>query len=525
MERLLKAGIQAASRTKLLLTAAEAYPALEGAFLDARQDIHLSFRIFDLETKLRSMRGREVGATWFDLLVHVLRRGVPIRIDLADFDPCARPDLHRGTWRTMRLLAAARELAGPRARLDARALMHPAQSGFFMRLAFWPMVMGKLAKHAQWLNAQPENSRETLLRDMPGLVAYLSGDGGRGFKRRMLSLPKLFPATHHQKIALFDGKWLYIGGLDLNDRRYDTPDHARAGSQTWHDVQLMVTGPVTREARLHLDNFHEVAAREQDAAPPRRLLRTISRRRRFAPFAIGPSPQHREIATAHEMLIARAQKLIYLETQYFRSLSLAKHLAKAAKERPDLNLILIVPAAPEKLAFGKGLTSDVRFGEYLQARAIGIVQRAFGTRAFIGNPAQPRSMPSSTLQQTESDRLNGAPMVYLHAKVSIFDDDSAVVSSANLNGRSLAWDTEAGIYLRRSDGIEAMRSRIMRHWLPEGADPRCFELDNAAASWAKIAQQNADLPPDERGGFLMPYDRAAAQRVGRWLPFIPDEMV
>ncbi|MBN2739805.1 MAG: phospholipase, partial [Rhodobacteraceae bacterium] len=175
MDRLQQAGIQAASRTKLLLTAAEAYPALEGAFLDARHDISLSFRIFDLNTKLRSKRGREVGKTWFDLILYVLRRGVAVRIDITDFDPCARPELHRGTWRTMRMLAAARELAGAQARLGTRALMHPAQSGFFVRLAFWPMVMRKLGKHAQWINDQPVGQRENILRDMPGLAPHLTG--------------------------------------------------------------------------------------------------------------------------------------------------------------------------------------------------------------------------------------------------------------------------------------------------------------------------------------------------------------
>ncbi|MCE8441925.1 hypothetical protein, partial [Rhodovulum sulfidophilum] len=39
---------------ELLLTAAEAYPALERAFLGARHSISASFRIFDLATRLRS---------------------------------------------------------------------------------------------------------------------------------------------------------------------------------------------------------------------------------------------------------------------------------------------------------------------------------------------------------------------------------------------------------------------------------------------------------------------------------------
>ncbi|SFN32937.1 phospholipase D1/2 [Thioclava dalianensis] len=525
MDRLRRVGIQPASRTKLLLTAAEAYPVLEAAFLDAREEIHVSFRVFDLETKLFSARGRQVGKTWFDLIVHVVARGLRVQVDLCDFDPCARPDLHRGTWRSMRMLAAARELAGPRAQLTTRALLHPARSGIAVRLAFWPLVMSKLSKHAQWLNEQPEKSRATLLRDMPGLAPHLVPSGQGRYARRLSGLPHLFPATHHQKIALFDAKKLYIGGLDLDNRRYDTPDHERRGERTWHDVQLLMTGPVAREAKAHLETYHEACAGQADAPPPRRLLRTIARRRKRAPFAIGPKSYRFEIATAHGMLVARAQKLIYLETQFFRSTALAKQLAKAARDNSALQMILLLPAAPEELAFEHSTGPDVRYGEFLQARAVKIVREAFGDRLFVGCPGQPRSARRPAQQEDGRDRLSGAPLVYTHAKVSIFDDESAIVSSANLNGRSLAWDTEAGVYLRRSDGVEQIRYRIMRHWLPENAGPECFALETAVARWTEIARKNADVPPDDRRGFLMPYSRSKAQEIGRNLPFIPEEMV
>ena len=140
MERLKQAGVHAESRVRLLLTAAEAYPVLEDAFLDSRHSIHGSFRVFDLNTKLKSDRGRAIGATWFDLIIHLLKRGVAMQIDLTDFDPCAKPELHRMTWSSIRMFCAARELAGPNANLRLRALMHPAQSGILPRTIFWPML-------------------------------------------------------------------------------------------------------------------------------------------------------------------------------------------------------------------------------------------------------------------------------------------------------------------------------------------------------------------------------------------------
>ncbi|MGB4910319.1 MAG: phosphatidylserine synthase, partial [Tabrizicola sp.] len=95
-----------APQVEILVTAAEAYPALERAFLSARAEILAGFRVFDLKTRLRSPEALVIGQTWFDLVIHTLRRGVAIRIVLSDFDPVARPRLHRATWRTVRMFWA-----------------------------------------------------------------------------------------------------------------------------------------------------------------------------------------------------------------------------------------------------------------------------------------------------------------------------------------------------------------------------------------------------------------------------------
>lgn len=64
---------------EILVTAAEAYPALERAFLSARREIVAGFRVFDLKTRLRSAEARAIGPTWFELIIHTLRRGVQVR--------------------------------------------------------------------------------------------------------------------------------------------------------------------------------------------------------------------------------------------------------------------------------------------------------------------------------------------------------------------------------------------------------------------------------------------------------------
>lgn len=511
---------------EILVTAAEAYPALERAFLAAEHEIVAGFRVFDLKTALRSPEALAVGATWFDLIIHTLRRGVEVRIVLADFDPVARPRLHRATWRTVRMFWAAAEMAGPDARLEVVPSMHSAVAGIWPRLLFWPVVKSRLGRVAGWLRRQVESHRMTALREMPGVERMLVAKDEIP-RPRVFVVPPLYPATHHQKLAVFDGRRLYIGGLDLDERFYDTPDHRQPAHETWHDVQLVLDGPVAGDARAHLLDFLAIISGETDPAGPApdrdglRFVRTLSRRRvRGAWRFISPEPAVNEIEMAHREAIAGAERLIYVETQYFRDRSLARRLAEEARKKPELRMILILPAAPDDVAFEGSTGIDARLGEFLQAKCLRILRRGFGRRLFVGGAAQPRRTRAKGRAQ-----LRGAPLVYIHAKVSIFDEQRAIVSSANLNGRSLRWDTEAGVVLSDPETVVALRQRLMAHWLPEGAAADFFDPLRAVPAWWALATRNAKLAPDRRRGFLLPYDLKSAEKFGRAFPLVPDEMV
>ena len=511
---------------EVFVTAAEAYPALERAFLAAEREIMAGFRVFDLKTRLRSPEALATGATWFDLMIHTLRRGVEVRIVLSDFDPIARPRLHRATWRTVRMFWAAAEMAGPQARLVLIPSLHSAVAGLWPRLLFWPVVQSRLGRVAGWLRRQVGSHRLRAIREMPGVSGLLAAKDALP-RPRLFALPPLYPATHHQKLAVFDGRRLYVGGLDLDERFYDTPDHRLPGHETWHDVQLMLEGPVAEDARTHLAGFLDIIAGDkapEDPAPDRaglRFVRTLSRRRgRGAWRFLSPEATVHEIETAHHEAAGRAERLIYVETQYFRNRRLARHLAEEARRKPDLRMILILPAAPDDVAFEGSTGVDARLGEFLQAKCLRILRRGFGRRLFVGGAAQPRRTRAKGRAQ-----LKGAPLIYIHAKVSIFDDQTAIVSSANLNGRSLRWDTEAGVVLTDAETVAGLRQRLMAHWLPDGAGADFFDPDRAVQAWWALASRNAKLAPEKRRGFLLPYDLKSAEDFGRGLPLIPDEMV
>ncbi|WP_297771381.1 phospholipase [uncultured Roseovarius sp.] len=505
----------------VLVTAEEAYPAFERAFLAARSEIIASFRVIDLATRLRSAEAQKIGTTWMDLVVHTLDRGVAVRLVASDFDPVAAPDLHQLAWRTLRQVAAVRELTRQPAGLTFTLALHDARTGTVPRLVFYPIVRHKMNQLARTWRDMNEAERDRFRIETPRLqkICYEDGHGRLCFPLRPVDL---FPATHHQKMAVFDRETLYIGGLDLNERRYDTKRHRRAAERTWHDIQVIATGPVAQAAQAHLESFLDsVADRTAPPAAAPGFLRTLSRRRRGVPLRLAPRTLLREIETRHIEAIGKARHLIYLETQFLRHLPLARALERRARACPGLRLIVILPAAPEDAAFDSNQGLDLRYGEYQQVRCLMRLQRAFGPDRFlVASPVQPRRSDSDG-----RDALEDAPLIYVHSKVSIFDDFGAILSSANLNGRSMRWDTEAGLYLDQPAHVEALRRRVMGHWLPPQSDAAFLDPQSAFRHWRRLVETNSALPPGKRQGFLVRYDSDVARDIAVPVPGLPDEVV
>lgn len=501
-----------------LLTGSQGYPELERLFLGAEHEIWAGFRVFDLDTALRSEAGRAIGATWFDLIVHRLRAGVAIHFLLADFDPHLATELHRASWRSVHQFRAAAEQAGPAAKLEMRAVLHPAHAGALPRVFFWPMVLRKLGSTLRKATDPAEYvALATRLSDR-----VIVAPGG-AVRVRPSPIPQIFPATLHQKLAVFDRSRLFIGGLDLNERRYDDLGHRRSASQTWQDVSVSTEGPAARAAQAHLESLwaEDGPARlDPIPAPAPAFVRTQSRDGSLNPFRLAPVNVLREIELAHYDLFRSARRLIYIETQYFRYPPIARALARAAKERPDLTLVMMLPAAPDDVAFEGYTGLDARFGEYLQARCLRMIRRAFGKRAFVGMPLRPVARDSEG-----RDTALGSEIIYIHSKVAIADDTTAIVSSANLNGRSLRWDTEAGLVIRDAVAVADLRRNLFAHWLPEHAPAETFDPETAVQAWRDLAARNARSRPWEREGFIAPYDRRPAEKFGTDVPLIPQELV
>ncbi|WP_415922099.1 phospholipase D family protein [Tateyamaria sp. SN6-1] len=486
---------------EVFVAADAAFAAFEQAVLDARVSVLGGFRIFDMRTRLISDAARAIGDTWFDLLAHVVSRGVRIELIISDFDPVYATTLHTLTWGTLKQAAALREVTGASEdQVRVRAALHPATPGLVPWLAFLPPTLRKARRVRAGLD-------DTVWHAAPGVSRT----------------PRLHPVSHHQKLAVIDDDTLYIGGLDLNDRRFDTAEHDRPAHQTWSDVQVIVRhDPAVAEAAQHLASFDAVV--HGRAAPPKltHIIRTLSADRRLKLPFLSPRTLVSEIEDLHLDAIREAQHLIYIETQFMRSPRIATALAEAAQARDALSLILILPALPEPAAFSSEheLGIETRYGLGLERDALATIRSAFGERATIATPVQP-----FMAARDDTSGTAGSPMIYVHNKVLVQDRALAYVGSANMNGRSLRWDTEAGIVLRTPQRIEALRDAVHKHWWRRDLEDAWADPARMQPLWQAEIRRNDVCHPEKRVGFLVSHDAALHERQGASLPFVTDDMV
>lgn len=545
--------VRPSNRVTPLILAAEMFPALERAVLAARRRVFLAFRIFDPATRLRTPEALATGASdWAGLIRHAVVRGVTVRLLLTDFEPIVAEDLHSGSWTTF---LALREVAAGlppamRERLEMIIAQHPGELGWALRQLLRLPVGWRLRRRLAAL-ADPAEA----LSVRPGWWPFHRWRDGRAVFRRGPA-PRLWPATHHHKFAVIDDSLAIVGGIDVNERRWETRSYRHAAPESWHDVSVQLEGPAAGDAaehfrrlwnaalplyrdtarqwmkggdrRLTLDPLDMMPSPTQlppalpDGSARVQLLRTLSRRR-HSPFATGPQPQVRELMAAHRRLILSARRLLYIEAQFFRHGRAAGWIIAAARRNPGLQVVILLPQAPDDVAFdGGGSNPAHRHGEWLQARALGRLRRVLGDRlalCSLGRQAAPT--PEEREHAEDGATAFGSGIIYIHSKLLIADDQAALVSSANINGRSFAWDSEFGLLWQDPKAIAAFRRRLWRQLLGRDLEAPGAE----AAAWRDQAADNAVRDPHERLGFVLPYRFARVRRFGRPAWFVPDDLV
>ncbi|MEO7327459.1 MAG: phospholipase D-like domain-containing protein [Minicystis sp.] len=248
--------------------------------------------------------------------------------------------------------------------------------------------------------------------------------------------------SHHHKIVLVfgrDGLVGFCGGLDINGDR-----------ETWyHDAHLRVLGGAARELLTLVeqrwsharDNWRSPAVMIDALVAPAhgpnantvnpylaRVFQTVGNPdlRPKVPDTLWPAIRH---------AVKTAQRFIYIEDQYLISLDLIEELVEAAKRLK--HIIIVVPEALHE--------GEVR---PLRLRAIAYLQK-------IGGPEIGKKIKIFQL---------GAPSIHgrLHSKLFVFDDEYALVGSANANNRGYFLDSEAdiGVAEYHWDRVEGLRNGL-----------------------------------------------------------------
>jgi phosphatidylserine/phosphatidylglycerophosphate/cardiolipin synthase-like enzyme len=260
-----------------------------------------------------------------------------------------------------------------------------------------------------------------------------------------------FDASHHQKFVVIDGKLAFVGGLDLCAARWDERDHRvhnplRIESngtvyRSFHDLQSYHRGPVARElAELFVQRWNAACGEELHLPDPADVDLEVEATVPLAATEVAISRTQTEagcnVKAAYEIrallvdAIAQAEHLIYIENQYFSSEALFNALATRMKAsgRPKLEIVLML--AKDAEAFLEQLSIGI-----MQSRLIGQLREiAEQTGHHVGIYYPASVGPSGEELET-----------YIHSKFLLVDDRFLSVGSANMNNRSLGYDTELNV--------------------------------------------------------------------------------
>jgi phosphatidylserine/phosphatidylglycerophosphate/cardiolipin synthase-like enzyme len=298
-------------------------------------------------------------------------------------------------------------------------------------------------------------------------------------------------ACHHQKIIVVDDAVAFCGGADIGQDRWDTTRHldadprrerARRGRYyaNRHEVMALVDGPPAAAlGELFRERWRRCTGEALETPPPvpptawPTTVEPMFEQARIGLSRTEPAwreaPEVRECESLHLAAIAAAEACIYMENQYFTSELMARALSARLAE----------PSGPDVV-----LVSTTRSPSYFDQNTMDPTRSRFIARLKAADPFG-RFRIYSPVTALGHD-------IIVHAKVTIIDDVLARVGSANMNNRSLGFDTECDLSLEAvGPGAESHRAAIRRlrgdllgHWL--GCSPAA--VDEAIVSHGGVCK-------------------------------------
>jgi phospholipase D1/2 len=344
---------------------------------------------------------------------------------------------------------------------------------------------------------------------------------------------------HHQKIVVVDGAVAFLGGLDLCDSRWDTRRHlkndpARIDThdkpyKPFHDIQVGLTGPVVGLVeQLFLDGWRMAGgldirtgsastasdAQAEAASPAPAPGADVAGALVDHGLALGgrqvavsrtewllEGQVISEIQALFERAIVAAERLIYIETQYFTSRALAEamYYRLADSARSKLQIVLVMPDG-----------ADSPKEDFV----LGNRQRSI--RRFIADVARHFGHEFRLLMSSEASAAEPCPATFIHSKLMIVDDEFLTIGSANFTNRSMRIDREINVAwqtpLESPEGaarlgadIAALRASLLAEHAGVDDERRFLDIDGLIAriddacdeGHCKIRCQAVPAPDDD----------------------------
>ena len=251
--------------------------------------------------------------------------------------------------------------------------------------------------------------------------------------------------SHHQKIVVIDDCFAVCGGIDMTGDRWDTSEHIEAdprrrrpGGQPfgpWHDCTMMIEGEVAGHLAEYGRERWQQAGGEKMAPCPRRedspWPEALDAEFRDVEIGIARTrsqyediPETREVEALFLEQIARAKRFIYAENQYFTSRKIAEAITLRLGEADPPEIVLVSP-----LTADGWLEQTAMDGARI--RLLHSIRKADHAQRFsLWNPY-----------------TSGGTPIYVHAKLTIVDDEIIRVGSANMNNRSMGLDSECDVFI------------------------------------------------------------------------------
>ena len=273
-------------------------------------------------------------------------------------------------------------------------------------------------------------------------------------------------ASQHQKFVVVDQSITFLGGLDLTIRRWDTCEHLakhplRVDPQghpygPYHDMQIGFNGSLAqRMAELFCERWKRATGETLRAQAATRIFTPKMRPGVYAFHDVSMAlsqtmPPFRDYAPRFEIAqlytdsLEAAQHHIVLENQYLTSRHIVEILTRVLQKTQGPEVVIILP----ELA-----------GGWLEQKTMGLMQ-AQALYALQQADAHDRLL---VFYPAHYDLEKSKRYITVHSKVMLVDSKVISIGSANLNNRSMGFDSEVNATIHVQNPCYGFTAHLLSH--------------------------------------------------------------